>query len=99
LRSHHDLRQVIRPRHAVIQKRAGEELTARRVIHAILAQRLAYPLHDTAMDLAFDDQRVEYHADIVDCGVGDESQLAGIRIDLDLGGGTSFAWLACITSV
>jgi hypothetical protein len=36
------------------------------------------------MDLTFDDHRVQHHADIIDCAVGDESQLAGIRIDLDL---------------
>jgi hypothetical protein len=36
------------------------------------------------MDLTFDDHRVQHHADIIDCGVGDERQLAGIRIDLDL---------------
>jgi hypothetical protein len=36
------------------------------------------------MDLALNDHRVEHHADIVDCGVGNEIQLAGIRIDLDL---------------
>lgn len=35
------------------------------------------------MDLAFDDHRVQHHADIVDCRVGDERQLAGIWIDLD----------------
>jgi len=37
------------------------------------------------MDLTLDDHRVQHHADIVDGGVCDESQLAGIRIDLDLG--------------
>src|SRR6516162_479223 len=37
------------------------------------------------MDLAFDDHRVEHDADIVDGGVGDEVQLAGLRIYLDLG--------------
>jgi hypothetical protein len=36
------------------------------------------------MDIALDDHRVEHRADIVDCGVGNEIQLAGIRIDLDL---------------
>jgi hypothetical protein len=84
LGSHRDRRQVISARHAVIHERAGEDLAARRVIDAVLAKRLADALHYAAMDLALDDHRVQHHADIVDCGVGDESQLAGIRIDLDL---------------
>jgi hypothetical protein len=46
---------------------------------------LADALHDATMDLALDDHWVQHHADIVDCGVGDESQLSGIRVDLDLG--------------
>src|SRR5215469_3579331 len=37
------------------------------------------------MNLAFDDHWVQHHADIVDCGVGDEGEIAGLRIDLDLG--------------
>jgi hypothetical protein len=85
LRRHRDLRQVIRTRHAIIHERAGEKLAARRVIDTVLAERLADALHDAAMDLALDDQRVQHHSDIVDCCVGDETQLAGTRIDLDLG--------------
>jgi hypothetical protein len=60
LRSHRDRRQVIRPRHAVIHERAGEELTAHRVIDTVLAERLADALHDAAMDLALDDHRVQH---------------------------------------
>src|SRR6516165_5712010 len=41
------------------------------------------------MDLTLDDHRVQHHADIVDRGVGDESQLAGIWIDLDFGNMTA----------
>ena len=65
--------------------RAGEQLSAGRSIDAVLAERLARALHDATMDLTLDDHRVQHHADIVDGGVCDESQLAGIRIDLDLG--------------
>jgi hypothetical protein len=77
--------QVIRAGHAIIHERAGEELAAHRVIDTVLAERLADALHDAAMDLALDDHRVQHYADIVDRGVSNEIQLAGIRIDLDLG--------------
>jgi hypothetical protein len=78
-------RQVICTRHAVIHKRTGEQLAAGRVVDAVLSQRLADALHDATMDLALDDHRIQHDADVVDGGVGDESQFAGIRIDLDLG--------------
>ena len=60
LRRRRDLRQVICARNAVIHERAGEELTAHRVIDTVLAERLADALHDAAMDLALDDHRVQH---------------------------------------
>jgi len=84
LRRYRDLCQVIRPRHPVIHERAGQELPARWVIDAVLTERLADALRNTAMDLALDDHRVQHDADIFDCGVGYERELAGLRVDLDL---------------
>src|SRR6516162_11536610 len=85
LRRYRYHRQVICTRHAVIHKRAGEQLSAGRIIDAVLAERLARALHDATMDLTLDDHRVQHDADVVDGGVCDESQLTGVRIDLDLG--------------
>ena len=85
LRRYRYHRQVICTRHAVIHKRAGEQLSACRIIDAVLAERLARALHDATMDLTLDDHRVQHDADIVDGSVCDESQLTGVRIDLDLG--------------
>ena len=47
-------------------------------------QRLAGALHDAAMELALDQQRVDHVADIVNRGVADEAHLAGVGVDLDL---------------
>ena len=51
---------------------------------AIFEQRLADPLGDAAMRLAVQDQRIDRAADIVDRGIADDLDLAGIGIDLDL---------------
>jgi hypothetical protein len=67
---HRDRRQVICAGHAIIHERTGEELSARRVIDAVLAERLADPLRNTAMDLTLHDHRVQHHADIVDGSIG-----------------------------
>jgi hypothetical protein len=84
LRRHCEPWQVIGTRYAIIHKRAGEELAARRIIDAVLAQRLAGALNDATVDLALDDHWVQHDADIIDGGVGNERQLASLGIDLDL---------------
>ena len=50
-------------------------------------QRLADPLGDAAMDLAFDDRRVHDPPDIVDGRVADDGDRPGLGVDLDLAGG------------
>ena len=58
--------QVVGARHRVVHERAGQHLAARRVVVAVLQQRLADALHDAAMGLAVQDQRVDRAADVVD---------------------------------
>ncbi len=62
---------------------AGEQLSLR-VVSAKLPQRLADPLCDAAMGLSVHHHRIDRAADIVDRGVIDELQRAGLRVDLDL---------------
>ncbi len=51
---------------------------------ALFEQRLTDTLGDAAMRLAMQDQRIDRPADIVDRGVADDFDLAGIGIDLHL---------------
>ncbi len=78
-------RYVVGARHRIVHERAGHELPARGVEHRILHHCLAEPLHDRAVGLAFDDHAVEHVAAVIDRRIGDELELAGGRIDLDLG--------------
>ena len=55
------------------------------VVDAVLEQRLPDALHDAAVDLSFDDHRIDHRADIVHRDVAQQLHHAGIRIDLDLG--------------
>ena len=79
-RGHVDLerRQIVRPRHAVIHQRAGDELTVLVIDHAF-EQRLADALRDAAVDLALDDHRIDDGAEIIDRGPRDDLALAGLR--------------------
>src|ERR1700736_6085572 len=56
-------RQIVRARHGVVHERRGHELT-RAVINCALEKVLADSLGKTAMDLAFDDHRIEQGAKI-----------------------------------
>ncbi len=49
-----------------------------------LAQRLPGALHDAAMDLAVQDQRIDRLAAVVHRGIAADRNEAGLRIDLDL---------------
>ena len=71
------------PRQRVIHEAGGDELAAVVVDHA-LAERLAKPLGEGAMHLAVDDERIDQAAEIVDCGVTVDGDLAGVGIDLHL---------------
>ena len=51
---------------------------------AVLEQRLPGALGDAAVDLAVDDQRVDGKSDVVDRGIADEGDHAGLRVDFDL---------------
>ena len=62
---------------------AGQQLPAR-IVDAVLEQRLAEALCKAAVDLALDDHWVDDGADIVDAPKADDSNLAGVAIDLDL---------------
>ena len=55
-----------------------------RIVDHALHQRLARALRDAALDLAFQQLRIDHRADIVDHGVIHQLDLAGIGIDLDL---------------
>ena len=55
------------------------------VVDGVLHQRLAEALGERAVHLALDDHRVEHVAAVVDRRVGDEIDVAGVGIDLDLG--------------
>ena len=67
----------------VIHEAAGERLAGGVVDHR-LAQRLACALHDAAMDLAVQDQRIDRLAAVVHRGIAADRDEAGLRIDLDL---------------
>src|SRR5262249_39679999 len=55
-----------------------------RVVMTALIQRLPDALDDPAMDLAFDDERVDRAPDVVHRGVAHDLHRSQIRIDLDL---------------
>jgi hypothetical protein len=73
----------VRPRHAIVHERAGDELSVLVIDHAF-EQRLADALRDPAMDLALDDHRVDHGADVVDAPEAHDLDAAGLRIDLEL---------------
>ena len=48
------------PRHGVVQKARGQELSARAIIDDVFRQRLADALRQAAMHLALDDHRIDH---------------------------------------
>jgi hypothetical protein len=76
-------RQVVGMRHAVIHQRPGHELTVF-VVHRTLQQGLPDALRDAAMNLPFDNHRIDHCAEIVDGGPIHDVSLAGLTINLDL---------------
>ena len=63
-----------------------KQLAALRIVDAMLAQGLAEPLRDAALDLPLDDHRIDHGADVVHAPVAEDVDLAGVAIDLDLAG-------------
>src|SRR6185436_15771536 len=63
--------------------RTGEELSAGGVVAAFLAKCLADALGNATMRLPVQDQRIDRAADVVERGVADERDGAGVGIDLD----------------
>ena len=78
----HHRRNVFGARQRVIHERSGDRLAAL-VVADFLHQRLADALRDAAMQLAFDDHRVDDGAEVADAGVAHDPRHAGVRIDLD----------------
>ena len=68
----------------VIGEARGQQLADSRVIDDVLQQRLAEALHHAAMHLARDQHRIDDAAEIVEHVIGDDLDLAGLRVDLDL---------------
>ena len=61
-----------------------KQLPAVTVIDRVLQKRLADALHDAAVDLALQQQRIDDAAEIVDHSVAVDCRRTGIGIDLDL---------------
>ncbi len=80
-----EVRQVHRVRQAVIHEGAAEQLATGRVMDHALAQRLADALCQAAMHLADRQQGVQHGAVIVDRGVAEQVDMAGVGIDLEFG--------------
>src|SRR5262245_64884774 len=78
-------RQIVSSRHAIIHERARQQLAGCRIVDAALAQRLTYPLNDSAVQLALNDHGIYDSADIIDGGVVDELHDAGLGVDLYFG--------------
>ena len=76
--------RVLGPWQCVVHVGAGQQLAVL-VIDRVLAQRLADALHDPAMRLAIDQQRVDDRAEIIDESIADDLDHAGLGVDLDLG--------------
>ena len=76
-----DRRHVAGRRHQVLGQRAGLEVAVR-VVHGLLEQRLGEALHDSAVDLPVDDQRVDLDAAVVDGDVLEDIDAARLRVDL-----------------
>ena len=57
-------------------------------MHELLRQRLPDPLRNAAMHLAFEQHRIDHHAEVVDRGVTEQIDMTGFGIDLD------FAYMA-----
>lgn len=74
--------RVVGAWHAVILEGAAAHLSGGGVIDAVFEQRLADALGDAAMALAFDDDRVDDSAHVINADMIHERDLPGIGVDL-----------------
>ena len=81
---HLEGRDLVGTRQTVIHQGAREQLARAPVIHQMLSEGLADPLHHPTMDLAFKRKLVDDGADIVDDDIAQHFGSAGLGIDLDL---------------
>ena len=68
--------------HAVVDQRGVAQQPVV-VVDRLLPQRLGDALHDAAVELALDDHRVDLGAAVVDRGVVEQLDTAGLLVDLD----------------
>ncbi len=76
---------MVGARHGVIHERAGQQLPGDLVINRAFVQCLTDALNDPAMQLPFDDHRIDDGADVIDGGVSLERDDPGVGIDFHLG--------------
>ena len=75
-------RNVVGPRHDIVEKGSALQLPVLRVVDGALEHRLADALHRASVDLAARDGVVQDSADVVGGGESDQRDVARIRIDL-----------------
>ena len=75
--------QRVGPRHRVIHEARRQKLPTLRLVIAVLEQRLANPLGNSAVRLTVQDQRIDGTPDIVDGSVADYLHLARLGIYFD----------------
>src|SRR5262245_45604565 len=78
------VRHRVGARHAVVHEAAGEQLSGLAIVDLVFQQRLAETLHDPAVNLAANDQRIENAAEVVDDEIAVDHHLAGFRVYLQL---------------
>src|SRR5215470_6254588 len=84
VRIHVEERHVVGARHGVVHERAGEELAGAGIVHEMLEEGLAEALHDAAVDLPLDEERVDHPSHVVDHRVAHHAHRARGLIDLHL---------------
>src|SRR2546429_244554 len=77
-------RKKVRPGHGVVQERSRQHLSGFRVVTALLEQRLARALHDAAVSLAVENERIHGAADVVHGCQAHDFHHAGVGIDFHL---------------
>src|SRR5258706_4161199 len=76
---------TVRAGYFVIHERAREKLARGRLVDRVLAHRLPDALRDAAVQLAVEQDVVDDAAAIIDRGVTQNFDDAGLGVDLDLG--------------
>ena len=80
-----EIAQVASARQAVIHERSGQELARLGIVGDLLHERLADALGEAAVNLPFQEQRIENRSEIVDHDVTQKYRRSGFRIDFHLG--------------